>query len=225
MKKILLFAILAICMAGYAQENDEEIIVQENDEEVIVHEEDDEPDDEIMTLFKANTYGGFGSLYLQYSPINEKDGVFIGGRAGWIIGHSLSIGFGGCGYFNSSSSDTNDIRNSLAGGHGGMYLEPILFPRFPVHLSIPIFLGAGGISYLEYDNDKTFSEDPGEVIESDGYFIAEPGLELEFNLLKHFRMTLGAYYTYTSKIELKRLGNENPLDALKYGISFKFGSF
>ncbi|MBN2519167.1 MAG: hypothetical protein JXB17_01575 [Bacteroidales bacterium] len=212
MKKIVYLMALLISTICYAQEYEEEVHM------------DEEENDEIMTLFKSNTNGGFGGVSIIYSEINGQDGIFLGGRGGWIIGHGLSIGFGGCGYFNSTDFDTAGIRNSLAGGHGGMYIEPILFPRFPVHLCLPVFVGAGGISYIEYDNDRPYSDDPGNIIESDGYFIAEPGVELEFNMLKHFRMTAGVYYTYTSKIQLDNVKGD-PLDNLKYGITFKFGKF
>lgn len=243
MKKLILLSAVFLAITCFAQEEEEiqsenekqieeemqykkgKIIVNENyfQDNSRFQEEDD--NDEIRTLFQSNTHGGFGSLNLQYGLLDQRDAIYIGGRGGWIIGHSLSIGFGGCGYFNKTEVDTQEVRNNLAGGHGGMYLEPVIFPRFPVHISLPCFVGAGGISYLTYDNSKPYFEDEGNVIESDSYFIAEPGVELEFNMLKHFRMTIGMYYTYTSDIKLSQLKSTNPFHDFKYGISFKFGQF
>ena len=185
----------------------------------------DEDNDELRTLFGTEEHGGFGAFNIAYSQINGQDALTIGGRGGWIIGHSLSLGFGGCGYFNNFAFDENDIKYNLAGGHGGMYLEPIILAKFPVHLSIPLFVGAGGISYVEYDNSNRPFEEEGQPIESDPYFIAEPGVEVEFNMLRHFRLCLGVYYTYTTEIRIDEIEDKFPLEGLKYGLTFKFGKF
>ena len=54
-------------------------------------------------------------------------------------------------------------------------IEPILMPNYPVHLSFPILLGGGGISYvtenMDYDNNM--------IEDSEAFLIAEPGAEIE----------------------------------------------
>lgn len=32
-------------------------------------------------------------------------------------------------------------------GYGGLLLEPTFFQKFPIHLTVPIVIGAGGVSY------------------------------------------------------------------------------
>ena len=57
-----------------------------------------------------------------------------------------------------------------------------------------------------------------------GYLLIEPGIELEFNVVRFFRLALGGYYRYTSKIQL----NDTPEDVLNgwsAGITLKFGKF
>ena len=183
---------------------------------------EEKPEKEIHTLLNNREHGGFGGVSIMYSEIAGQDALSMGGRGGWIIGHCLSLGFGGTGYFNNIQyiSEPENLQINHAGGHGGIYLEPILLPRFPVHLSIPLFAGAGGITYLEY----TRNMEEGIPIETQSYFIAEPGVELEFNMLKFFRIAAGVYYRYTTKINMEHTP-ANPLEGYKYGITLKFGKF
>ncbi|MCI0522234.1 MAG: hypothetical protein L0Y37_01125, partial [Bacteroidales bacterium] len=39
----------------------------------------------------------------------------------------------------------------LVWGYGGFIIEPIVAPMYPVHVSFPILIGGGGISYVETD--------------------------------------------------------------------------
>ncbi len=188
-------------------------------------------DDEIKTIFGRNrSNGGYGAFSITYSEIDHKNAIQFGGRGAWIIDHSLAIGFGGTGFLNDYHYDAILDQNvNLAGGYGGLYIEPILAPRFPFHISFPILLGVGGIAYTtdNYNNDywDNYIED------TDVFLIAEPGVELEFNILKYFRIALGAYYRYTSDVSLeyKSTGEqyvgEDVLHGLSMGITFKFGKF
>ena len=105
---------------------------------------------EIKTLLGRNREGGaYGVFTTGYSVIDNKHAVLFGGRFGWLASHSVGIGFGATGFINEFHYEPSlDREVSLAGGYGGLYIEPILFPRFPVHLSFPVLFGAGGISYI-----------------------------------------------------------------------------
>ncbi|MFC2087428.1 hypothetical protein ACFLSA_04640 [Bacteroidota bacterium] len=194
------------------------------------NEKDEDEYRELQTIFKDDFHGGYGAISISYFEMYNKDAVSIGGRGGWIIGHGLSIGLGGEGYFNDfdsyekqrSNQITYDVSYNLVGGHGGLIIEPILLPRFPVHLSIPVFIGAGGISYIEDQYG----------VESDSYFIGQPGVELELNLIRHFRLAIGAYYVYTTQINIDNTPPElDPIptdvlsNGLKVGMVLKFGRF
>lgn len=185
-------------------------------------------DDEIHTIFDVQSHGGFGGIDVMYSLIDQRDAMSIGARGGWIIGHNFSLGFGGSGFFNWIQTDKNGLANNLTGGYFGTYFEPILLPKFPIHLSIPIFIGAGSINYMEYDDPDAQPGDNAINSGSDNFFITEPGAELEFNLVKHCRLSFGVYYTYTSKIKFNEgqvLTSDRPMNSLKYGITLKLGSF
>lgn len=149
----------------------------------------------------------------------------MGARGSWIIGHSFAIGLGGCGFINDVDYHSwidNELNNNLAGGYGGVYLEPIIAPRLPVHISIPVLFGIGGISNIEdqinrdnwiYDNSR-----------NDVFLVFEPAVELEFNMTRHLRMAGTIGYRFTSNIEMQ---NTNPdiLEGTNIGLIVKFGRF
>ena len=86
--------------------------------------------------------------------IDNRNAVLVGGRLSLIASHCVGIGIGGTGFLNEFHYEPSlDRQVSLTGGYGGMYIEPILLPRFPVHLSFPVLFGAGGISYISTNPD------------------------------------------------------------------------
>ena len=178
---------------------------------------------EMMTLLgSSNAIGGYGCLSMLYSQIDNKDAFVFGARGGAILGHSFAIGFGGSGFvtdiFNYNGLDAN-----LAGGYGGIFFEPIILPRYPVHVSVPVLVGAGGIAYNT--SNRTW-EDNWYVEDSEAFFVVEPGAEVELNITKFFRFSFGAYYRYTSRIELMDDPDlDNVLNGFSFGINLKFGKF
>jgi hypothetical protein len=182
--------------------------------------------DQISTIFSKNRKnGGYGALSFSYTEIDNKDAFLMGARGSWIIDHSFAIGLGGCGFINDVDYHgwlNTDLDNNLAGGYGGLYLEPILAPRLPVHISFPVLLGVGGISNIpdQVNWDNWVFDDSN----SDVYLVLEPTIELEFNMTRHMRLAGTIGYRFTSDIELE---NTNPdiLKGTNIGLIFKFGKF
>ncbi len=233
MKKASLSVMLFfVCAWTIAQEVDEE---KYNSQPEVYSEKGTD----IKTLFGNSTsHGGYGAFSIRYNELSEMDGVVLGGRGGWVIGHSFTLGLAGYGFFTESKKSKiipNDYEYNIGGGYGGLLLEPVIGYRFPIHLSFPILIGAGGIAYSrdyvdngweEWDETYDYTED------SDAFFIIEPGAELELNLVKFMRVCFGAYYRYTSDIKLEtKDGNNSPLvkkdvlQNLSFGVTFKFGKF
>jgi hypothetical protein len=108
----------------------------------------------------------------------------------------------------------------LSGGYGGLLIEPIILPKLPVHISFPFLFGVGGVSSMDL-----ISDDWDFYIEnSNVYVLVEPGIDLELNMTKFFRISLGAKYRVTSQLSMPNV-NSNALNGLSCGIKFKFGKF
>jgi hypothetical protein len=187
----------------------------------------EERHDEIITLFGDHhiSHGGYGAFTVGYSMVDNKDAVQIGGRGAWIIGHWFAIGFGGMGFINDLHYSTTLNQNvNLTGGYGGIILEPIILPRIPVHISTPVLFGVGGIAYMsnygsfEWDEPNYYPED------ATSFIILEPGVDVELNVVRFFRLALGVSYRYTSEIDLFDTAPD-VLDGMSYNVSLKFGKF
>ncbi len=200
--------------------------------------QDSYQNDEVRTVFSKNkSNGGYGALTVSYSNIGGYDAIVTGGRGAFIFDHSLAIGFGGYGFVNNLNYDyyhyENDTRLSLAGGYGGLLIEPIIAGKSPVHLSFPVLIGAGGVALVDmYNYDYWDQQYPQYEYANDVFFVLEPAVELEFNLARFFRIAAAVSYRYTSNIDLKRAGvelsSQTKADALRgfnFGLTFKFGKF
>lgn len=181
-------------------------------------------DDEIRTLLNGSV-GGYGAFSIGYGQFSDEAGLTAGFRGATILGHSLAIGIDAKGFFTNVNSliyGTEDYQ--VTGGYGGLLIEPILLGKFPIHLSIPISLGGGAYGFVTnpyYDYEF-----------GDAFLYIEPGLEFEFNLTKHFRMALGAYYRNTYNLEVFESTFGNKIEAtngymngLSFGVILKSGKF
>jgi len=182
---------------------------------------------EIKTLLGRDRVGGaYCSFYGGYTEIDNNHAVLFGGRFGWLANHSVGVGFGATGFINEYHYDANlDKDVFLAGGYGGLCIEPILLPRMPVHLSFPTLFGAGGISFITKEGtaNENFVED------SEVFLIIEPAAEIEVNLTRFFRLAVGGSYRFPTSFNIGL--NETPsvstssLKGFSYTVSLKFGKF
>jgi hypothetical protein len=188
--------------------------------------QDDKDNNQISTIFsRTRSNGGYGALSFGYSQIDGKDAFVMGARGSWIIDHSFAIGLGGVGFINDVNYhnwQNNELNNNLAGGYGGIYLEPILAPRLPVHISIPVLLGIGGISRI--DNEQNWDNWVYDDSQHDVFLVFEPAVELEFNLTRHLRLAGSVGYRFTSKVEMADT-NPDILEGTNIGLVMKFGKF
>lgn len=218
MKKFIILSALSIILASpvFAQESD-----------TLDKPFEESKSKEYMTLFGHNKPGGaYGAFNIGYAQIADEHSVMFGGRFEWIAGQSIGFGFGGKGFINEYHYEPSiDKDVFLTGGFGGLYIEPILMPRFPAHLAFPVLLGAGGISYItkDWNFNNNFIED------SEAFLIVEPAAELELNITRHFRLAMGVSYIFTTPFDVGT--NVNPtvnaksMEGWNYNVTFKFGKF
>lgn len=183
------------------------------------------PNNDFKTVFKREKRDGFyiGSS-LAYSPIDNADAMVASTRMGWIMDRWFAFGLVGSAFVNNfnqyseSFLDPSDIL-FLAGAYGGFFIEPILMPLKPVHLSFPIIVGGGGV--LSFHDFPYYSS---EGISEDMFFVLEPGIELEVNFTRWMRVGVFATYRYTSDINIESV-NKNALRKYSAGLSLKVGWF
>jgi len=183
--------------------------------------------DEIRTIFGSHqSNGGYGAFSIGYTLVNNRDAVMFGGRGAWILNHSFAIGAGGEGFVTSYLNDADlNAEANFSGGYGGLFIEPILFPKVPIHISFPIMAGAGGIAYARrMDNNQISNTNYNMIIESDAFFVVEPGAEIELNMTRYFRLAMSCSYRATTKLNMVT-ANNNALNGISTKVVFKFGWF
>lgn len=220
MKKIILSMAMVLAMlAGVAQEKS--------------------GGQQMKTIFGGSDnieHGGYGAINVEYGQIDNKDVVLVGGRGAWIINHRLALGLAGKGIASSLSYPYDDAGSQfkekfyLNGGYGGLLIEPIIAPFSAVHISFPVIVGAGGAAYsLKYRYQNDLEDNYWETIDASAFFVVEPGLEINLNLVKFMRLSFGGYYRLTSGLNLEDPYGDKAakdiLDGFSAGISLKFGKF
>ena len=94
-------------------------------------------------------------------------------------------------------------------------------------MSFPVTIGAGGVSYVRSNRDFEFYESE----DSHAFFVVEPGVDVEFNLLPFVRFGVGVKYRVTSDMEMtyidsgNRILDRDALSGFSTALTLKFGKF
>ena len=164
-------------------------------------------------------HGGFGAPVVKLTQIDDRFGVLMGGRGGWIINGSVVIGGGGYGLANSSSFDlTNGAGDSgtLEMGYGGLELGYVHRPDALVHVSVGLLIGGGGVAWNR--------DGPSGSQVDDSFFVVEPEADVVLNVTRILRIGAGVSYRFARGVELFELRDAD-LSGFAGVVAFNFGSF
>lgn len=187
---------------------------------------------EMQTIFsnpdKKISHGGYAAVSIGYTQIGGEDVMTLGGRAGWLIDHHVTLGLSGTALVSSIYLDQywpGSDGYYLVGGYGGFFIEPVIAPFFPVHISLPILIGGGGLAL----NDRTWydyswDDDYYDPYDYDAFFVFEPGVEIELNVVKFFRVAFGASYRLTSDLHMPDVPRDM-MNGFSGAVTFKLGVF
>ncbi len=169
--------------------------------------------------------GGFGSLVFKSSGFRDESFVSVGARGGWIINRSVAIGLEAHGLIPTLKFDDISTTNEviLLGGYGGMFIEPILFSNQVVHVTFPIGGGAGWLGYHD-DWQDDINDGNDALVDDDVFWYVEPGVAVEVNVSRRFRLNGGLSRRFTQDLSLLNTAN-SAFDSMSYFFGFKWGSF
>ncbi len=174
------------------------------------------------TLFGGGIQsGGFGGPVVKFTSITDEFAVFVGGRGGWIINKTVTLGGGGYGLTNTIYFGNGDDKR-IQMGYGGFEAGLNLASDELIHTVFTVLIGSGAVSILQLDEESS----KWESVEDNGnvFFVLEPSAGVTLNVLKNFRIEAGGSYRYISGVKEYGLTNKN-LSGLSAHITFKFGSF
>lgn len=193
-------------------------------------EDYEEDDDNIKTIFSKEAKAtGFGAFDMTLTSMNDRFALLLGGHGGLIFNKKIMLGFGGYGITTPVKFDGIDPSEplELSGGYGGLVTGYIWNPLEVFHVSIPLFIGIGGMNVDEagfiFDPDNPFLD---RTIENSMFVVLEPGIQMEVNITKWFRMGMGLSYRFTEGLDLPRNQiTDEDISGLSGNLSFKFGGF
>lgn len=200
----LLFVFILLFGANmFAQSEEDDNYIEFNDRSNVVH----------------GVYLGLGTYFGEVDGKSTFNGHF---KIAYVANKQFEVGFAGVGFYSQQDFRVNNFENwDLAGGYGGLHVEPILFGRSKINLSFPLLVGLGAVVYVDSDyrnQSVDFEKDWDEI------FVAEPGINLLYNLSRYVQLEVGARYRFSSKVDLvpDRLSNINGFSA---GLGIKVGIF
>ena len=104
-------------------------------------------------------------------------------------------------------------------GYGGVELEYIVQSDQLVHFSVYTLIGAGGVSYRNKYWDSDGWDSP-----ADAFFVLEPAVNAELNVISFMRICAGLSYRFISGANLDSI-RDSDLDGPSAVLTFKFGKF
>lgn len=182
---------------------------------------------DIKTLSGSlNHSGGFGAMSFRATDFRGQTMVLGGIRGGWIVNRTLGIGVEGHGIVPTAKFDDIDPNNTVValGGYGGMFLELIFFSNQVVHITFPVSGGAGWLGYALDWEDYSGMNPGGLYGDSDIFWYVEPGVDLEVNIARNFRMDLGVSKRFTQDLDLDGTTDKD-FSGLNYFLTLKIGGF
>jgi hypothetical protein len=183
------------------------------------------------SMVEDDRIGAYGAFTVGYTSLGGKDAIIIGGQGVWLVSDMLGLGLSGDGFLSSKTKNAFGGNNeySIGGGCFGLLVEPTFFADNTFQISIPTIIGGGGVRYITY----TELDDGRQPNLSDIYFLFEPGVEVEYNMVKYLKVSFGISYRFTSKVNLSVniLGKEmsvwdnDNINGIVTRVIFKFGKF
>jgi hypothetical protein len=142
-------------------------------------------------------------------------------RGAWLINRTFGIGLAGAGlgYRGAKAdADSSGMGRHIDGGYGGLLLEYIIGSTHVVHGVVDATIGAGGFCVRRDDASKD------DCSKGRAFFMGESTANLEVNVLKFMRVTLGGGYRFTNGPSVDGVSGSD-LSGPLARFALKFGDF
>jgi hypothetical protein len=173
----------------------------------------------------------YGAISNKFTYINGDFANMVEVYGGWYVNHKLLIGAGAAATTNyievpKAYSTRPDLRMSYEYGQVGFVTEYAIASNRAVHVTLHLMTGAGFTlqyerpewgdweyyDYHYYDHDENW------------FFVVEPGVQVELNLLRWMRFSPGVSYRFTDGSDAAGL-SDSDLRGMSLNLTLKFGKF
>jgi hypothetical protein len=204
-------------------------------QEVETKEPEPKDDYHIQTVFKggANSIRGYGALTNKFTTIRGEYANLVGAYGGVLINHKFMIGLGAAALTNTlevplqySADPTLDLNYEY--GQFGLMTEYILGSNKAFHVSFDLFSGAGFTLQNErenwHDDDDFDWDEDHDSMDTNWFFVVEPGVQFEINVFKWMRFAPGI--SYRAAFGSDGMGmRDSDISNISYNATLKFGRF
>jgi len=143
-------------------------------------------------------WGFFIRPELKITPIKNQTTELAGGILGTSVGRALYLGVGGYALINSVDADSGALKlKAFNIWYVGAHADYTLFSTELFHSSLSGFVGGGQVN----NSAATAGSDSANL------FIAEPDINLEFNLTSTLELGVGIGYRFVNGSDLDKLSN------------------
>lgn len=187
---------------------------------------------QIETVFKGGkASGGFGAITNKFTYIDGHFANLAGVYGGWYVNHKFLLGLGGAALTNDIpvplEYSARPLQNMSYGyGQFGLMTEYVFASNKTIHVAFSLFSGAGFTMQYERRGWEDYDNHDYEhyVENEDWFFVAEPGVQVEVNLLKWMRFCPGVSYRAAFGSDSRGL-SDSALSDISYNATLKFGKF
>lgn len=189
----------------------------------------------INTLFNykaPRNLGGYGAITNKFTKINGDYANMVELYGGWYINHKLMLGASLAATTNNipvpmehSVNPRKDVKMSYEYGQFGLMSEYVLSSHRAIHVAFQMFAGTGfTLQYERYTNDWEDNHYHDYTHDDDWFFVAEPGVKVEFNVLKWMRFSPGVSYRLAAGSNGRGLSDDK-ISGASINATLKFGKF
>jgi hypothetical protein len=195
----------------------------------------------LLSNKKEHNIGAYCALETKFSQMDNRLGLFLGGRLGAVINSKFSVGAAGYSLLPTAKisfdcpipnheTEKNDYWSS---GYGGVFFEFINSSNKLLHFTANTLIGCGRVTYKNinsffsseknYYADKLTFEHPSSFV-----FILEPGVAMDLNMTNYFKISFGVSYRYAPNFKLKyekELVPSTFFNGFVANLAFKFAEF
>ncbi len=192
--------------------------------------------DKTEYIFKQKsikTVGLYFASEIGIGTINNKTVPLAGGSMMFLINKKIGFGFAG-----QITGNPNNASEILKLGYGGLKLEYTIKPNAKVHTTIPLLIGTGfakndSLPFNNSYHDRNRAKNSHEKRYHTGnqFFIIQPGVNLEANLMRYLKVFGGINYRMATKLNNGRnINNADTISAKQVSgitatIGIKIGLF
>lgn len=189
---------------------------------------------EIRTVFRNSinrASGGYGALQNKFTKIGGQYANMAGVYGGWYVNHKFTLGISAAAVTNNLSvpdqySVSPGNKMSYAYGQFGLLTEYVVGSNRVIHVGLQLFSGSGFTAQYvrNYHDNYEYDFDEEDAHDTNFFYVAEPGINLELNVFKWMRFCTGV--SYRAAFESDAMGmRDKDINGTSLNFGLKFGKF